>query len=176
MVSLAEETCNRWQPAPFIRKRPDVAERVINTLLANYAENFASIWDAISALNLEKSLHAIRCRTLIMSGELDKNAPVSAGMLIAGLIPDARFFPFPMHAIFYRLKNWVFLTRYFANLLAAKKWLSHTYLTLTEAYLKIGYGSDVPATGSDNPVALPFRKSACLRFQYGGSIRSFNSS
>ncbi|YCH32286.1 alpha/beta hydrolase [Erwinia sp. D4-22] len=71
--------------------RPDVAERVINTLLSNDAENFASMWDAISALNLENSLPAIRCRMLVMSGEQDNNAPVAAGMLIADLIPDARF-------------------------------------------------------------------------------------
>lgn len=95
MKRLAKETCTRWLPASFIAQRPDVAERVINTLLSNDAENFASIWDAISALNLENSLPAIRCRTLVMSGEQDNNAPVAAGMLIASLIPDARFVSVP---------------------------------------------------------------------------------
>ena len=90
MARIAELSNERWFPASFRERRPDVLDRATRSLLAQDAEFHASIWDMIADLELAAELPRITCPTLVIAGAEDVNAPVQAAELIARLIRGAR--------------------------------------------------------------------------------------
>ena len=90
MARIAELSNERWFPAAFRQRRPDVLDRATRSLLAQDAEFHASIWEMIAGLELAADLPRIRCPTLVVAGAEDANAPIEAAERIAGLIRGAK--------------------------------------------------------------------------------------
>jgi 3-oxoadipate enol-lactonase len=91
MAVIAPLTLDRWFPPDFRAQRPDVLDRAAKSLLRHDQRVHAAMWDMIAGLELEARLPAIGCRTLVVAGEEDVNAPVAAGRRIAAAIPGAAF-------------------------------------------------------------------------------------
>jgi len=89
MVRIADLSNERWFPAAFRARRPDMLDRATKSLLLQDPDFHASMWEMIAALDLEARLPAITCPTLVVAGEDDVNAPVAAARRIASLIPGA---------------------------------------------------------------------------------------
>lgn len=89
MGKLAPLSNARWFSAGFRERRPDVLDRATTCLLSQDAHFHASMWDMIAGLDLEGDISAIMCPTLVVAGNEDPNAPVSAGRRIANLIVGA---------------------------------------------------------------------------------------
>ena len=91
MTVIAPLTLERWFSPAFRAQRPDVLDRAAKSLLRHDPQVHAAMWDMIAGLELEARLPTIGCRTLVIAGEDDVNAPVAAGGRIAAAIPRATF-------------------------------------------------------------------------------------
>ena len=89
MSVIAPLSLERWFPAAFRARRPDVMDRATKSLLQQDAEFHASMWDMIASLDLEARLSSLSCPTMVIAGVEDINAPPAAARQIAGLIPGA---------------------------------------------------------------------------------------
>ena len=89
MGRIAELSNERWFPAAFRNRRPDVLDRATTSLVRQDASFHAALWEMISGLDLADRLPAIRCPTMIVAGAEDVNAQVSMGEKMASLIPEA---------------------------------------------------------------------------------------
>lgn len=88
-AALVSPTLDRWFPPSFRERRPDILDRAAQSVLRHDPIVFAEMWEMIAGLDLEASICAISCPTLVVAGEEDVNAPVAAGQTIAELIPGA---------------------------------------------------------------------------------------
>lgn len=95
MGRMAELSNQRWFSADFRARRPDIVARATRSLLQQPREFHARMWEMISGLDLEAKLPAISCPTLVVTGELDVNAPPTAGEQIVGRIPGSRLVTMP---------------------------------------------------------------------------------
>lgn len=118
MGRIAALSNERWFPADFRQRRPDMLDRTTAALLRQRPDFHAAMWEMISGLDLAESIPAITCPTLIVVGAEDANAPVSMGEKMAGLIPHStlevlpgvgHFPPFETPALFNALLD-AFLT------------------------------------------------------------------
>lgn len=91
MSAIAPLTQERWFPAAFRTRRPDILDRAAKSLLAHDPAVHGAMWDAIAALDLSAALPSLRCPALVVNGAEDPNAPPAAGQQIASLIPAAEF-------------------------------------------------------------------------------------
>jgi 3-oxoadipate enol-lactonase len=89
MATIAALSNERWFPAAFRERRPDMLDRATRSLLLQNADFHGAMWDMIAGLDLAAELPRITCPTLVIVGAEDVNAPEAAGQLIAGLIPGA---------------------------------------------------------------------------------------
>jgi 3-oxoadipate enol-lactonase len=89
MSVIVPLTLERWFPAAFRARRPDVMDRATKSLLLHDAKFHASMWDMIASLDLEAQLPLLSCPTMVLAGAEDPNAPPAAARQIAGLIPGA---------------------------------------------------------------------------------------
>lgn len=69
--------------------RPDLLDRLIKTMLAMDAETYAAAWTEIANFDSSGQLGRIRCPTLVLVGEEDRNTPPDASTVLARAIPDA---------------------------------------------------------------------------------------
>ena len=89
MSVIAPLSLERWFPAAFRARRPDVMDRATKSLLRHDPEFHASMWDMVASLDLEARLPSVSCPTMVIAGAEDINAPIAAARQIAGLIPGA---------------------------------------------------------------------------------------
>jgi 3-oxoadipate enol-lactonase len=89
MAKIAQLSNERWFPAAFRERRPDMLDRATKSLLLQDPYFHAAMWGMIAGLDLEARLPEIDCPTLVVAGGEDINAPVAAGEKISGLIKGA---------------------------------------------------------------------------------------
>jgi 3-oxoadipate enol-lactonase len=89
MAKLAQLSNQRWFPAAFRERWPDMLDRTTKSLLLQDPDFHAAIWEMIAGLDLAARLPAIDCPTLVVAGAVDINAPVAAGEKISSLIRGA---------------------------------------------------------------------------------------
>lgn len=89
MAALVAPTQERWFPAAFRARRPDVLDRAATCMLAQDGAFYGAMWDMIAGLDLVARLPALSMPTLVMTGAEDGNAPPAAARQIAGLIAGA---------------------------------------------------------------------------------------
>ena len=89
MARVAQLANERWFPAAFRARRPDVLDRATRSLLQQPAGFHAAMWEMIAGLDLEKKLGAITCRALVLTGAEDVNAPPAAAEAIVRALPSA---------------------------------------------------------------------------------------
>ena len=94
MSVIAPLALERWFPAAFRARRPDLMDRATKSLLQQDAEFHASMWDMIASLDLEARLPSLSCPTMVVAGAEDINAPPAAARQLAGLIPGAELHEF----------------------------------------------------------------------------------
>jgi 3-oxoadipate enol-lactonase len=87
MAGIVESTLERWFTPGFMGS-PIVAQ-CRQRLLGDDVRGWAGTWQAISALDTQPRLHAIRVPTLVITGEIDVAAPVSRARAMADAIPKA---------------------------------------------------------------------------------------
>jgi 3-oxoadipate enol-lactonase len=90
MQAVLQMTLDRWFTPDFMRRRPDVIDRVTKTLLGGSATVHAAMWDAISRFDVGSRLSMVRCPALVMVGEKDPTTPPEASRFIADGIEGAR--------------------------------------------------------------------------------------
>ncbi len=88
MAAIAASHLERWFTPGFRERRPDVLDRLFKILLRQDAELHASLWDAISTLDIQ-GLSALACPTMVIAGENDPSAPAAAGQMIVDQIRGA---------------------------------------------------------------------------------------
>ena len=88
MAVIAAAHLERWFTPRFRERRPDVLDRLFKLLLRQDAELHASLWDAVSTLDIQ-GLSALVCPTMVIAGENDPSAPASAGQMIVDRITGA---------------------------------------------------------------------------------------
>jgi 3-oxoadipate enol-lactonase len=95
MPKVAQLLNERMFPDFFRTLRPDVLDRVTKALLLQDKYFHASMWEMISAFNVESQLHTIKCPTLIVIGASDLPANQEAGKNLATKISGAIFREIP---------------------------------------------------------------------------------
>jgi len=78
MHALADQTLERWLSREFRLNRSEVAARIRNMILQTPVAGYVGCCRAISMFDLLDELSNIVAPTLIMTGEKDESAPVSA--------------------------------------------------------------------------------------------------
>jgi 3-oxoadipate enol-lactonase len=78
MKAIADETLERWLSEEFRKKRPEVAERIRETIIRTPVPGYVGCSRAISVFDVSSGLSKISAPTLIMTGEKDLSAPVAA--------------------------------------------------------------------------------------------------
>ena len=89
MGAILKQTLERWFTEDFIKRRPDVLDRVTKTLLADDPEIHAGMWEMIATLDTAPRLASLDKPTLIVVGEHDPTTPVAASRAMAERIPGA---------------------------------------------------------------------------------------
>jgi len=95
MAAVTPLHLKRWFTPEFTQRRPDVIERVTETLLADDPAVHAALWDMVSGLETMPRLPAITCPALVIVGEEDTSTPPAAARSIAGTIAGARLETIP---------------------------------------------------------------------------------
>src|ERR1700722_17725822 len=83
------QTLERWFTGDFIKRRPDVIDRVTKTLLADDPEIHAGMWEMIATLDTTARLASVDRPALVMGGEHDPSTTVAAARTIAEHLPGA---------------------------------------------------------------------------------------
>ena len=89
MARIAQLSNERWFTPEHRARRPDMMERTRRSLLQQPSTFHAGMWEMIAGLDLETSIRAITCPTLVVTGTADINAPPAAAEQIARAIPGA---------------------------------------------------------------------------------------
>ena len=76
----------RWFPADFRAKRPDVLDRFGKLLLRQDKEFHAALWDMVATLDFERRLSELTCPVMVVAGEKDTSASPEAGQRIVNRI------------------------------------------------------------------------------------------
>lgn len=95
MEAITPLHLERWFPADFRARRPDVIDRIGKILLRQSNNFHADMWDMVSTLDLERQLAAVTCPVLVVAGQDDASAPPAAGQLIADCVPNATLHVLP---------------------------------------------------------------------------------
>lgn len=85
----------RWFPADFLAKRPELADRFKKILLRQDPAFHAGMWDMVSTLDLQQPLRQLTCPVLVVAGQDDASAPPAAGQFIVDRLADARLHVLP---------------------------------------------------------------------------------
>lgn len=82
LAALAEATLERWLSEDFRRNRPETTRRIREMILNTPVSGYVGCCRAISGFDVLAELSGITAQTLIMVGERDETAPVSAAEAI----------------------------------------------------------------------------------------------
>lgn len=91
MAAVLDAAINRMFPPAFIAARPEVVAERKRALARADPQAFARACLALSQLDFGEALRGIRCKTLVMAGELDQTTPAALARELAGAIPGAQF-------------------------------------------------------------------------------------
>lgn len=91
MAAVLDAAIQRMFPPSFIAAHPQVVAERKRALGQADPQAFARACLALSQLDLRPSLAKIRCRTLVMAGELDQTTPASLARELASSIEGAEF-------------------------------------------------------------------------------------
>ncbi len=95
MEALADETLERWLSEEFRRKRPEVAGRIREMIIRTPVPGYVGCSRAISVFDVASGLSKISAPTLIMVGEKDLSAPVTAAETLNQHIHSSELFVIP---------------------------------------------------------------------------------
>ncbi len=90
MGSIADSLLDRWVPAEFAARRPDIVESLRAMLLSTPVEGYAGCCAAIETMDLEPNLARVSAPTLVISGLEDESTPPAHAQGIAARIADSR--------------------------------------------------------------------------------------
>ena len=82
MKALAEQTLERWLSKEFRVNQPEIAERIRKRILLTPVPGYVGCSRAISAFDFLGELSKVTAPTLVVTGEKDESAPVSAAEAI----------------------------------------------------------------------------------------------
>jgi pimeloyl-ACP methyl ester carboxylesterase len=87
-----EAALERWFSADFSAKNPEILDKIRCWIMANDKEIYPEIYRLLAECDepLTDSISAIRCPTLVMTGEDDHGNSPEMTQRMAALIPDAR--------------------------------------------------------------------------------------
>lgn len=90
MASLAQETLDRWLSEEFRRDHPQITNRIRNMILETPVPGYAGCCRAISSFDVSAEVSRIAAPTLIIVGENDPGAPVSASEALRQSVCNSR--------------------------------------------------------------------------------------
>lgn len=90
MAALTEATLERWLTEAWRNAHPDGVANIKAMLARTPVHGYVGVAQAIMAFDLAEALHRVHTPTLVVVGEKDQGAPVSAARGIASSIPGAR--------------------------------------------------------------------------------------
>ena len=95
MASLCEATLARWLSGEFRRNRPETTARIRNMIAGTQVSGYAGCCRAIAGFDIGDALPKVSVQTLIVVGEKDESAPVSAAETIRRQIEGSELFVVP---------------------------------------------------------------------------------
>ena len=95
MAAIMPLHLQRWFLPDFARRRPEVIERVTQTLLADDPALHAALWEMVSSLETLPRLPELTCPTLVIVGEEDTSTPPAAAQSIVDAVAGARLVTLP---------------------------------------------------------------------------------
>ncbi len=95
MEAIANETLERWLSEEFRRKRPEAAGRIREMIIRTPVPGYVGCSRAISVFDVASGLSKISAPTLIMVGEKDLSAPVTAAETLNQHIHSSELFVIP---------------------------------------------------------------------------------
>ncbi|OLR92795.1 hypothetical protein BJP25_19390 [Actinokineospora bangkokensis] len=90
MPAVLDGLLGHWFTADTRRRRPDLVDRAVKTLLTSDPLVHAAVWDMIAGFDRASDLPAITCPTLVVVGEHDSSSPLSAARELRDGIPGAQ--------------------------------------------------------------------------------------
>jgi 3-oxoadipate enol-lactonase len=91
MASVLDAAINRMFPPAFIAAHPELVAERKRALGKADPQAFARACLALAALDFNPDLDKVKCRTLVMAGELDQTTPAALARELAGAIAGAKF-------------------------------------------------------------------------------------
>ena len=91
-ASTVEAALERWFSTDFSAKNPDILNKIRSWIMANDKDIYPEIYRLLAECDetLKDSISAIRCPTLVMTGENDRGNSPEMSQRMAALIPNAR--------------------------------------------------------------------------------------
>lgn len=94
-AAVADLLVARWFTPAFVAREPNTVECILAQLRATSSEGYAGCCEAIGAMDLLDSLHAISAPTLVVAGACDPATTVADARAIADRVPEARLVTVP---------------------------------------------------------------------------------
>jgi 3-oxoadipate enol-lactonase len=91
MATVLDAAINRMFPPAFIAARPAVVAERKRALAKADPQAFARACLALASLDFGSELEKIRCKTLVIAGELDQTTPAALARELAARVAGARF-------------------------------------------------------------------------------------
>lgn len=91
MAAVLDAAIQRMFPPAFAASHPEIVAERKQALAKADAQAFARACIALSQLDLTGRLSQIKCRTLVMAGELDQTTPAALARELAAGIAGAKF-------------------------------------------------------------------------------------
>jgi pimeloyl-ACP methyl ester carboxylesterase len=90
-AATIEAALERWFTAPYRNANPEVMEQVRRWVLANRPDVYPAIYQVMAEgdAELREPICAIRCPTLVMTGDADSGSPPAMARRMAEAIPGA---------------------------------------------------------------------------------------
>ncbi|MDT8915664.1 alpha/beta hydrolase [Amycolatopsis sp. PS_44_ISF1] len=90
MPGVLDGLLEHWFTAETRRRRPDLVDRAVKTLLADDPLVHAAMWEMIAGFDRAADLPSITCPALVVVGEHDSSSPLAAARQLRDGIPGAR--------------------------------------------------------------------------------------
>jgi 3-oxoadipate enol-lactonase len=91
MAAVLDAAIQRMFPPVFIAAHPDIVAQRKAALAEADAQAFARACLALAGLDLTRDVGKIRCKTLVMAGDLDQTTPAALARALAASIKGAQF-------------------------------------------------------------------------------------
>ena len=95
MSAVVQSLIDHWFTPATAARRPDLIDRATKTLLADDPLIHAAMREMIASFDNLDQVTGISCPTLVLVGELDSSAPISASQALRDQIPDSQLHVIP---------------------------------------------------------------------------------